>query len=185
MRHLKARELALAAMFTAVTAVFAQLVVPLGFTPVPFSLAMVALFLCGALLGPRAAFLSQLCYLLVGAAGVPVFSQFGAGLQKLAGPTGGYLAAYPFMALVISLLLEKWGRGFWRTCAAMTVGLALCYTMGTAQLMLLTGSGVGAALMMAVVPFAPFDLVKIVLSAVLAAALRRALRQARLLATLA
>ena len=91
MRHQKVTRMVLAAMFAAITAVASQIIFPLGFTPVPFSCAMIAIYLCGALLDPRTAFFSQLAYLLAGAAGAPVFSYFSGGLHKLAGPTGGYL----------------------------------------------------------------------------------------------
>ena len=182
MRHQKLRSLVLAALFAAVTAVMAQLVIPLGFTPIPFTLAIVAVMLTGGLLDYKTAFLAQACYLLVGAVGIPVFSYFGAGLSKLAGPTGGYLLGYPLMAMVTAWLLEKWGRGFWKSCIAMVAGLAVCYTVGTMQLMLLTGCGLWEGLWMAVIPFAPFDVAKALLASVLAAALHRALRQAHLLA---
>ena len=56
MQHEKMRRLVLAAMFAAITAVTAQLVIPLGFTPVPFTLALIAIFLTGALLDPKSAF---------------------------------------------------------------------------------------------------------------------------------
>ena len=72
MRHQKVTRMVLAAMFAAITAVASQIIFPLGFTPVPFSCAMFAIYLCGALLDPRTAFFSQLAYLLAGAAGACV-----------------------------------------------------------------------------------------------------------------
>lgn len=180
MNHSKTRQLVLAAMFTAITAVAAQLIIPLGFTPVPFSMAIVAVFITGALLSPKAALLSQLAYILLGAAGFPVFSGFSGGLQKLAGPTGGYLIAYPVAALIIALVAEKWGHGVFKYAVAMFAGLAVIYTIGTIQLMLLTGSNLAAALAMAVVPFAPLDAVKVILSSLASAALYKALKRAQL-----
>ena len=177
MQHEKMRRRVLAAMFAAITAVTAQLVIPLGFTPVPFTLALIAIFLTGALLDPKTAFLAQLAYLLIGAAGAPVFSYFSGGRQKLAGPTGGYLLAYPFMALTAALFLKRFGRGFLRYCAAMLLSLFVCYTLGTLQLIVLSGMSPMEAL-----PFAVFDIVKAAISAVLASALYRALGRARLLA---
>ena len=181
MKSKQTRRMVLAAMFAAITAVAAQMVIPLGFTPVPFTLAIPAIFLTGALLKPKTAFLAQAAYLLAGAMGAPVFSYFGSGLQKLAGPTGGYLLAYPFMALLVAVLAEKWGRTFWKFCVAMALSLIVCYAIGTVQLMALTGSGLLEGLMMAVVPFVAFDLAKVGLAAALSVALSRALRHAGLL----
>lgn len=181
MLHQKVTRMVLAAMFAAVTAVAAQLVIPLGFTPVPFTCAMIAIYLCGALLEPKTAFFAQLAYLLIGAMGAPVFSYFTGGLQKLVGPTGGYLFVYPFMALIISLMARRWGRGFFKYCVSMALALALCYAVGTGWFMLVSRTGLAASLMACVVPFIPTDLVKILFSAALACALSRVLGKARLL----
>ncbi|HIX64906.1 MAG TPA: biotin transporter BioY [Candidatus Anaerotruncus excrementipullorum] len=180
MHNQKTKRLTLAALFAALTALMAQMVLPLWFTPVPFSLAIVAVFLTGAVLDWKTALLAQGCYLLLGLAGVPVFSYFGAGPAKLVGPTGGYLLAYPLMAAATAWLTARWGRGFLRMLGAMAAGLLICYTCGTLQLMALTGSGLWEALGLAVIPFALFDLLKAALSSLLAVALHRALRRARL-----
>ena len=113
MHYQKTKKLVLAALFAAFTAVMAQLVIPLGFTPVPFTLAIVAVFLTGAVLDWKTALLAQGCYLLLGAVGVPVFSYFGAGLAKLAGPTG-LVVCYAFGTLQLMLLT---GNGLWEALA--------------------------------------------------------------------
>lgn len=92
------RALAVAA-FAAVTALGARLSVPLPGTPVPFTLQPVAVLLAGLLLGPALGAASQVTYLAIGAAGLPVFAA-GGGLAYLAGPTGGYLMAFPVAAAV-------------------------------------------------------------------------------------
>src|ERR687897_3048574 len=88
------------ALMAAVTAVAAQIAVPLPFSPVPFTLQVLAVILSGLLLGPRYGALAQAIYLLIGAVGVPVFAQFKGGLGVLLGPTGGYLLSYPIAAAV-------------------------------------------------------------------------------------
>lgn len=181
MNHTKTRRLVLAAMFTAITAVAAQMIIPLGFTPVPFTFAMVAIYLTGAVLDKKTAFAAQLTYIVLGAAGAPVFSGFAGGLHKITGPTGGYLVVYPLMAFIIAVLAERWGKSFWKYCVSMLLALLVCYTFGTIQLMLLMKTGLLESLGMAVIPFIPLDLVKIVLSASLAVALNRALGKSQLL----
>src|SRR5215204_6140633 len=92
-----------AALMAAVTAVAAQIAIPLPFSPVPFTLQVLGVILSGLLLGPRYGALAQAIYLLIGAVGVPVFAQFRGGLGVLLGPTGGYLLSYPIAAAVAGL----------------------------------------------------------------------------------
>src|SRR5215207_3565682 len=89
------------ALMAAVTAVAAQIAIPLE--PVPFTLQVLAVILSGLLLGPRYGALAQAIYVLVGAVGVPVFAQFSGGLGVVLGPTGGYLVSYPIAASVAGL----------------------------------------------------------------------------------
>jgi biotin transport system substrate-specific component len=77
------------ALMVAVTAVAAQIAIPLPFSPIPFTLQVLAVILSGLLLGPLYGALAQAIYVLVGAVGVPVFSQFQGGLGVFIGPKGG------------------------------------------------------------------------------------------------
>ena len=159
MKRRSTRELTLAALFVAVTAVLSQIVVPMPL--VPFNLAVLAVFLCGSLLPRRAALLSQLCYLLLGAVGVPVFAQFSAGPSVLFGVTGGYLMAYPVMAWLVALLIQVWAKeSFWKRMAVMVAALVPCYLFGTAWFALYLHKGFWEAAMLACVPYIPFDLTK-------------------------
>ena len=171
----KTRHLLECAFFCAITAVASQLILPT--TPVPFSCSFIAVFLCGAVLEVKWAFWAQMSYLLLGAVGAPVFSGMMGGPAKLLGPTGGYLFAYPLMAALIAFCVKRWGHGVLRYAAGMTLATLLCYTLGTGWLMLITGSSLGRAIAVAVLPFVLFDLLKVVLSAMLAAALGRALQK--------
>lgn len=93
-------------MMTAFTAICAVISVPLPFSPVPVSLATLAVLICGGLIGPKCGSLSQIVYLLLGAIGVPIFHNFTGGMGILLGPTGGFLFGYIFMAFVFGLLAE-------------------------------------------------------------------------------
>src|SRR5215203_2614351 len=96
---------------TALTAAAAQISIPLPFTPVPFTLQPMVVLLGGAALGARLGMLSQVFYLALGIAGLPVFanSPLPQGALRLLGPTGGYLISYPFAAWLTGMLAE---RGF-------------------------------------------------------------------------
>lgn len=167
---MKTKQLSLAALFCALTAVASQLIIPIA--PVPFSLSLIAVYLTGLLLEKKTALWAQMAYLLLGAVGAPVFSSFSGGLGKLVGPTGGYLFVYPLMALVVAWAVEKWGHKMLCYTISMLAALALCYAVGTLWLMWITKSNLVSALGMAVLPFIPLDMVKIGLSAVLVRSLQ-------------
>ena len=177
MKKMTTRELTLAALFVAVTAVLSQIVIPMPL--VPFNLAVLAVFLCGSLLPKGAALLSQLCYLLLGAIGVPVYAQFSAGPSVLFGVTGVYLMAYPVMAWLVALLIEKWaGDAFWKRMAVMVAALLPCYLFGTAWFAIYMKKGFVEAAMAACIPYIPFDLAKGAVAAYLGPRVQRRAKQA-------
>jgi biotin transport system substrate-specific component len=147
-----------------VTALAAQVAIPLPWSPVPITGQTWAVLLSGAVLGARRAFLAQVLYLMEGAAGLPVFAGFSAGFAVLAGPTAGYLIAFPFAAGVTGLLAEHgWDRRFLTMVAAMLLGSVVIFAFGLANLsrFLPEEQLLGAGLL----PFLPGDLVKSSLAA--------------------
>lgn len=174
---LSTRELTLSALFVAVVAVLSQVVIPMPL--VPFNLALLGVFLCGALLRKGAAFLSLLCYLLLGAMGVPVFAQFTAGPSVLLGVTGGYLMAYPVMAGMVAWLIQTWaGDSYRKRVAAMAASLVPCYLFGTAWFAVYLHRSFASAAMAACVPFIPFDLCKALAAAYISLHIPQGLRRA-------
>ncbi|HET9001491.1 MAG TPA: biotin transporter BioY [bacterium] len=175
------RDLTLIALFAALTAVCAQVSVAVPFfSSVPFTLQVFAVLASGAVLGSRRGFLSQVVYLLLGAAGAPVFARFHSGAQVLVGPTAGYLWAFP-----IAAYLAGWGDDAWRAPAArsgravwlrLAAGLVCIYVFGAAGLVA-TGTvpTPARAIQVGVVPFLPFDVVKAMLAGFVAQRLRSAL----------
>jgi biotin transport system substrate-specific component len=143
------------ALMAALICIFGPLTVPVG--PVPLSMATLAVYLAGALLGAKQGAAAVGLYLLMGASGLPVFSGFTAGVQRLAGPTGGYLLGYVLCAAVVGILCGKWGLP-----AAMIAGTMVCYAVGTAWFMVQTGVNPAGALTTCVIPFLPGDAMKII-----------------------
>lgn len=164
----------LAALMAALTAVCAQIQIPLPL--VPINLALFAVHLCGALLGARYGALSMGVYALLGAVGVPVFAGFTSGPGILFGMTGGYILGYILCALLVGLLTRKLGFTMKRLCASMLAGVIVCYAFGTAWFMAVTGTNLAASMSYCVLPFLPGDAVKIVLAALLALRLQKPLR---------
>lgn len=170
----KTVNLMLCALFAALTAVCSFISIPLPFTPVPVNLATLAVFLAGGLLGHKYGTVSQLVYIALGAAGLPVFHNFTGGLGILAGPTGGYIIGYAAAAFltgaVIHLLKQK--DSLLALVGAMLAGLASCYLLGTLWFMISSGSGLYVSLAACVIPFLPGDGLKIVAACLLIKKLR-------------
>ena len=156
-------ELFLAVALVLLTALAAQIRIPLPFTPVPVTLQVLVVLSAGYLLRPLAAAGCMSAYLLIGTAGAPVFSGAAAGSAALTGLTGGYLLAMPLAALVVSLLAGRAGGPAGRIAAGST-GLAIIYLSGAMWLSAVTGSaasGIGQLLALSLLPFLAFDLVKL------------------------
>lgn len=156
-RKATTRNYVLTALFAAVTAVLAQIQLPIG--PVPFNLAFFGMFLAGMLLTPMWAACAALLYLLLGVIGIPVFAGFGGGPAVLLGNTGGYLVGYLFVALATSVAQHRSGK-LPVVAAGMMLGIAICYAFGTAWFMTLSGASLSAALGWCVLPFLVPDLCK-------------------------
>src|SRR5260370_16889334 len=87
------RQVGLVIGFSLLTALAAQVVIPIG--PVPITGQTFAVLLTGALLGPRLGAMAMIAYLIEGASGLPFFAGGHFGLFHLMGPTGGHLLAFP------------------------------------------------------------------------------------------
>ena len=172
----KTRSLVTAALFTALLVVFSQITIPLPFSPVPLSLALLAVFLMGGLLPPKWAGGAALTYLVMGIIGLPVFAGFLAGPGRIFGPTGGYLVAYPIMAFLIAFGSRKQKHPRFLSMAGwMILSLVVCYSLGTLWMMAYTGKDAVAVLGLAVFPFIPLDLCKAAAASAAAVTLRQQL----------
>lgn len=172
MKQTKTRNYVLTALFAALTAVLAQIQLPLG--PVPFNLAVLGAFLAGMLLSPLWASASMGVYLALGLVGVPVFAGFQGGPAVLFGKTGGYVIGYIFIALCTSLAVQKQAP-VWLTALAMAGGLVICYALGTVWFMAVTGAGLAASLSWCVLPFVVPDVAKGVCACLLGRAVQKRL----------
>ena len=173
---MQTKDMTRVAVMAALLCAAGPLTVAVG--PVPLSLATFAVYLAAAVLGTKRGTLAVALYLLIGLAGVPVFSGLSGGFGKLAGVTGGYLVGYLPCALISGLPVQ-YGQSScapgWRGPACMALGTAVLYAVGTSWFMLQTQNGLAASLGMCVIPFLPGDAAKIAAATVLAAPIRKAL----------
>ncbi len=147
------------------TAAAAQVNVP--YTPVPQTLQTLVVLAAGCALGAQRGAASQLLYLAMGSAGMPVFAEWKAGVAVLSGPTGGYLFGFVVAAFVAGWICDRAGREFWVTLPAMLVASVPIYVLGLAWLRQEIGVGWAAAADVGLEPFVIADLLKIFAAAAL------------------
>ena len=171
--------MAVTALMTAVTCILAPLSIPLPFSPVPISLTNLVIFISVFILGMKDATISFLIYLLLGAVGLPVFASFHAGLSVLAGPTGGYLIGFIFLALIQGFAMKYFDRKLIPTIIGMLIGMAVCYIFGTVWLAKLMSLSFKEGLFMGVIPYLPGDAVKIIIAVIVGPKLYAATKKVR------
>lgn len=152
------RQMTLTAMLTALLCLLSPLTLPLG--PVPLSLTTALLMGMGLLLGGGRAALCCGVYLLMGLAGLPVFSGFTGGMGALLGPTGGFLLGYLPMTALCGFVCTRWEHRLVQL-GALLAGTALLYFIGTTWYCWQSGANTSAAWTVCVLPFLPGDAVKI------------------------
>ncbi len=170
--------IALVGVVTAVTCVMGPNSIPIG--PVPISLTNLAICMGAIMLGWKLSTVSTLVYLLIGAVGVPVFSNYSGGFAKLVGPTGGYLIGFIFLALITGIFADKFNGKVIACVIGMVMGTIVLYLFGTAWLAYQMKLSFGAALGAGVIPFILGDIIKIVLAGIIAPVVRKEIKKAGL-----
>jgi biotin transport system substrate-specific component len=172
-------------LVTALTAAAAQVSVPLPFTPVPFTLQPMFVLISGAALGARLGASSQILYLMLGIAGLPVFAAspvLPQGAARLLGPTGGFLMAYPLAAFIAGWCADRgFDRRYMSSVLAMAAGLSAIFVGGVCWLAFApaTGLRLPRALAAGFYPFIVADLGKVLLAGLVTPSLWRLLRSSR------
>ncbi|MEV8041268.1 biotin transporter BioY [Arthrobacter sp. NPDC080082] len=188
-RRWDATDLALVAVFAALVAGSALVAaIPVGGLGVPITLQTLAVILTGLALGPARAFAAVGLYLLLGFAGLPIFSGGRAGLGVLAGPSGGYIIGFLLGATAVGALTAvvlrrtSAGTGAGRRgtlrpvllfFAAMAASIVFIHGLGILGMMVNAKLSLAAAFL-ADLPFYPGDIIKNVLAVIIALALHRA-----------
>lgn len=180
---MKIRSMILSAMFAALTAVSAFVRIPLP-SPLPMiTLQVMVVILAGLILPPLYAFFSQLIYLLIGLAGIPVFSE-GGGLQYFLKPTFGFLVGFMFAAAGIAMIIRAFPRkkSFWVYPFASVAGIFIIYLIGVPYGYFILNRVLGAGLTINQVLTAfcaiylPIDLAKAFLASFLSYAVAKRIR---------
>ncbi len=151
--------LAISALFTAVMAICSLITIP---APIPFTLQTFALFLIAGLLPLKYSFSSVSAYLLLGAAGLPVFSGFSGGFGVIIGPTGGFLLGF-LLFLPTQKIIYRLSKK--RMLLSQISGLTVCYLCGVMWYMIYSyPTSFWAVITVAILPFILPDIAKLLLA---------------------
>ena len=175
MKNSKAATLTRIAAMTAITCIMGPLSIPLPFSPVPISLTVLAVYLSAYVLGMKYGTISYITYLLIGFVGAPVFSGFTGGAGRLAGPTGGYLIGFIFMALIVGFFIDHFNANTVKTVIGMILGTIVCYVFCTLWLAHSSGTSFVASLQIGVLPYIPADIIKMIIAIIIGKPVRKAM----------
>ena len=171
---MKAKNMALCGLFTAILALCAWLSIPMGdlvITLQTFGIFLTLVLLCG-----KRGSITICVYLVLGAVGAPVFSGFRGGLGALLGTTGGYIFGFMLTALIYWIITSVKDAPLTRLLA-MILGMLLCYSCGSWWYMTRYLSGgqltLGLVLMKCVIPSLIPDAIKLTLAWILTGKLKR------------
>lgn len=161
-------------LFVALIAIGAFISIPIG--PVPIVLQNMFVLLAALILGPLWGLACVAVYLVIGLAGLPVFSGGTSGIGKLFGPTGGYLLGYLPCVFVTASISKGLGKKMYGDVIAMVIGSLIVYAAGVPWLMAVTSMPFQKALTVGMYPFLIGDALKIVAAAFIAKRLRPAIK---------
>ena len=177
-KKFKTVDLAYVALGAVLIALCSWISIP---SAVPFTMQTFAVFFILPALGGKRGTASIAVYILLGAIGVPVFSNFNSGIGFLLGNTGGYIVGFVFMGIIYWLIVGILGKKLWTQILALVIGLIVCYAFGTLWFMMvyIKAKGtvaLGAVLGWCVIPFIIPDIIKLGLALVLSRRLSSVLK---------
>ena len=153
--HVKIRDMAFIAVFTAIIAALSQVSIPMP-NMVPITLQTFAVSLAGYFLGAKKGVASVGVYVMLGAVGAPVFASFKGGFAVLIGYTGGFIWGFIPLAFLCGILADK-KLGM----ALGVLGIVVCHLLGSIQYMILSGNGFWASVALVSLPYILKDLLLI------------------------
>jgi len=161
---MKTKSMTIIGMVTAMLCIMGPLTIAVPISPVPISLATLAIYFAVYVLGIKRGIICVCLCLFMGTIGLPIFSGFSGGIGKLLGPTGGYLAGYLVLVLVSGIFIEKWQGNRYLQAVGMLLGTVLCYLTGSCWLAWQSKISFDTALGIGVFPFILGDVVKLAIA---------------------
>lgn len=174
------RNLTFIALMSALICILSPWSINIPISPVPIAFANLAIYIAVFTIGWKKATISTIIYLLIGMVGVPVFSNFGSGIGKLLGPTGGYLIGYIFVTVVGGYLIDRFYEKKWMRFLGLVIGTVILYAFGTVWLIYVMKMSFIGGLWAGVIPYIPGDLIKMLIAVLLGSTIRSQLIKAGL-----
>ena len=179
------RDICFIAIITAIIAIFAQISIPMP-AGVPFTLQTFIIPLAGIILGWKKGSIAVIIYVILGAIGLPVFSQQTGGFACLFGRTGGFILSFPLMALFAGFFSDISINKSLRVkyifiAAGLVLGSAINYIFGMLMFSFVTSGSLKEAFIICVLPFIPTSVIKIIITGILGENIRRILKNGRIL----
>lgn len=178
-RKLLYHQTSFIALMTALMCILGPISIPIGAVPVSFT--NFVIYIISYLLSTKFSVISCCIYLLIGTIGIPVFSGFSGGIAKLAGPTGGYLVGFIFMAAISGIFVKKFRDKMLLQILGMALGTLADYILGTVWFIIEARCNLFYALTVCVFPFLFADGMKIFAACKIGPIIRKALNKGKLL----
>ena len=151
---------------TTLTALCAQISIPIPGSPVPVTGQTFAVLLSAAAIGPVRGALAQLLYVGLAMVGMPVLAHGSSGTSVVFGATGGYLLGFVVASVAVGYLARAgWSRTPVRVFVAYLAGSAIIYLFGVPWLLHASGQSLSWALYYGMTVFLVGDLIKAALAA--------------------
>ena len=173
----KTKKATICAFFAAIISLTAPFSIVIG--AVPITLTLFSLGLTAFVAGSKKGLTATLVYILLGTAGIPVFANFRSGLSAFMSPTGGFIFSYIFVVVILGLCAKAKSKVaigiIW------SLALLVCYTFGTVWYMIFADASFFTAITLCILPFIPFDVIKLVLAYIIAKKVKKTLGKAGLM----
>lgn len=179
MKNTTLQMMTFTALFTAIIGILAQITIPLPLIPITGQ--TLAIGLAATILGAHYGTYSTILYIIIGAIGVPVFSQMSAGLGVLFGPTGGFIVGFIPAVYFIGKYLELTNFTIVHAVIANLFGMMITLLFGTIWLKVFASLSWSAAFFSGFAPFLIVGVIKAVLSGWIGIVVRNRLITAQVL----
>lgn len=151
-------------IFASIICIISPISINIGIIPLSFSL--FSIYIIGALSKKWMSLIATMVYIFIGIIGLPVFSNFNGGIGIILGPTGGYIISYIPCVIIVSLITNINKNKIILYPIGMIIGTIIVYLFGSLWFMFQTDNNFYQSLIITVVPFIIFDLIKIILASI-------------------
>lgn len=173
-KHFNIQELCIIGLSAALMCMIAPISIPMPLG-VPMTMQTFIITVVAIILGAKRGAIATLIYILLGAFGLPIFSNFTGGWQMLAGPTGGFILSFPLMAYTVGLASDLRTRKKWGLIIGITIGTIINFICGILMFCIVTESSILVGFTACVLPFLPLAIAKAVLAYLIGIQMKRRL----------